>query len=279
MRIGVYVFGLASVAAGIMDLVWGEFEAAHQPIQALSDHIPGVKILAYIAAIWLIATGAAILWRSAARTGAVALAIIYFIFAAFLFPRFYTAPHFLGHHPGVYIGVLAGVGQQLILVVAAVIVYTSLGARDRLSGASLSLRAALIARWTFGLCSVDFGLAHLTGVHGVALMIPKWMPFGGDFWTIFTGTAFVLAGLAILSGILDVLAARLLALMLLVFSVFVLAPMIFAYPHNHIAWGGNAYNLAAVGAAWILADWLSTRRHPAQNLASPDNDLLRDPSS
>jgi len=44
---------------------------------------------------------------------------------------------------------------------------------------------------------------------------------GGNFWAILTGTAFALAGIAILSGILDVLAARLLALMLLVFSVFV----------------------------------------------------------
>ena len=99
MRIGVDVFGIASVAAGIMDLVWGEFEAAHQPIQALSDHVPGVKILAYIAAVWLIAAGAAIMWPATARAGAAALAIIYFIFAAFLFPRFYTAPHFLGHPP------------------------------------------------------------------------------------------------------------------------------------------------------------------------------------
>jgi hypothetical protein len=88
----------------------------------------------------------------------------------------------------------------------------------------------------------------------------------------------VLAGLAILSGILDALAARLLALMLLIFSALVLAPMVFAYPHNHIAWGGNAYNLAAVGAAWILADWLSTRRHPAQN-GYPLNDLVRNQSS
>ncbi len=254
MRIGVYVFGLASVAAGILDLVWGEFEAAHQPIQALSDHIPGVKILAYITAIWLMVAGAAILWRVTARAGAAALAVIYFIFGAFLFPRFYTAPHFLGHHPGVYIGVLASVGQQVILVIAAVIVYASPGV-----GSLLSPRAALIDRWTFGLCSVAFGLAHITGMQGVAPMIPGWMPFGGDFWVILTGVAFVLAGLAIISGILDVLAARLLALMLLIFSVFVLAPMIFAYPHNHIAWGGNAYNLAAVGAAWIFADWLATR--------------------
>jgi uncharacterized membrane protein YphA (DoxX/SURF4 family) len=279
MRIGVYVFGLASVAAGIMDLVWREFEAAHQPIQALSDHIPGVKMLAYIAAIWLIAGGAAVLWRATGRAGAAALAIIYFIFGAFLFPRFYTAPHFLGHRPGVYIGVLAGVGQQVILVIAAVIVYASQGAGNKLSGDSLSPGAPLIARWTFGVCSIDFGLAHLTGIDAVVPMIPKWMPFGGEFWTVLTGVAFVLAGLAIVSGVLDVLAARLLALMLLIFSAFVLAPTIFVYPYNHIAWGGNAYNLAAVGAAWIFADWLSTRRHPAQNLVIAQNDLIRNQSS
>ena len=201
MRIGVYVFGLASVAAGILDLVWGEFEAAHQPIQALSDHIPGVKVLAYIAATWLIVAGAAIQWRVTERAGAVALAIIYFIFGAFLFPRFYTAPHYLGHHPAVYIAVLASVAQQIILVVAALIVYGLAGVRR-----SLSPGAALIARWTFGLCSVVFGLGHLTAVRDVAPMIPKWMPFGGDFWIVLTGVAFVLAGVAIVSGILDVLA-------------------------------------------------------------------------
>ena len=85
---------------------------------------------------------------------------------------------------------------------------------------------------------------------------------------MFPGIAFVLAGLAILSGILDVLAARLVALMLLVFSALVLAPMIFAFPHDHVAWGGNAYNLTAVGAAWIVADWLATRQQPVQNQQS-----------
>jgi surface polysaccharide O-acyltransferase-like enzyme len=94
------------------------------------------------------------------------------------------------------------------------------------------------------------------------------MPFGGVFWAVLTGIAFVIAGLAILSGIRDVLAARLLALMLLVFSAFVLTPMIFALPRNHVAWGGNAYNLAAVGAAWIVADWLTTRHQPVANQQS-----------
>src|SRR5438270_14014170 len=91
VRGGLYLFAAGSIAAGILDLVWGDFEAAHQPIQALGDHIPGREILAYIAAIWLIAGGTAILWRRTARAGAWALGVIYFIFAAFWFPRFYTA--------------------------------------------------------------------------------------------------------------------------------------------------------------------------------------------
>jgi hypothetical protein len=51
MRIGLTVYGIASVAAGVLDLVWGEFEPDHQPIQAWGDHIPGVTVFAYIAAI------------------------------------------------------------------------------------------------------------------------------------------------------------------------------------------------------------------------------------
>jgi hypothetical protein len=53
--------------------------------------------------------------------------------------------------------------------------------------------------------------------------------------------------------------------MLLVFSVLVLTPPIFASPPDHAAWGANAYNLTALGAAWIVADWLATRRRLVQN--------------
>ena len=96
MRVGVIVYGLASAACGIMDFIWGDFDASHQPIQAFGDHIPGVKILAYITAIWMIAGGAGILWRRSARASGVALAIIYFVFAIFWLPRLYTAPTISG---------------------------------------------------------------------------------------------------------------------------------------------------------------------------------------
>jgi DMSO/TMAO reductase YedYZ heme-binding membrane subunit len=100
------IFGIASVAAGVLDLIWGEFESAHQPIQAWGDHIPGITILAYIAAFWLIAAGAAITVRRTAQAGAAALAILYAIFAVFPLPRLYTAPQFFGYRATVYIGVL-----------------------------------------------------------------------------------------------------------------------------------------------------------------------------
>ncbi|HEX4773848.1 MAG TPA: hypothetical protein VH351_23645, partial [Bryobacteraceae bacterium] len=195
MRAGVYVYAAGSIVAGILDLIWGDFENAHQPIQAFGDHIPGREILAYIAAIWLAAGGAAMLWRRTARAGAGALAVIYFIFAVFWLPRFYTAPHFFGFQIPVLIGLLVGVAQQLILVAAAAIVYASFAPRN---SAWLS-RAPLAVRSTFGLSSIAFGLAHFTSIRFVSAMVPKWMPLGGGFWAILSGIAFILAGIAILS--------------------------------------------------------------------------------
>ena len=252
-RVGVYVLGMATVAAGIFDLVWGDFDASHQPIQAFGDHIPGRELFAYITAVWMIAGGAAILWRRTAKAGAAALAVIYFIFAVFWLPRFYTAPHYLGFRITVFLGVLAGVGMELIVSAAGALTFGSLE-----TCSSSWPRTILITRWIFGLCSVDFGLAHLTGVADNAVYVPKWMPLGGEFWVIVTGICFVLAGLAILSGILDVLAARLLALEFLAFNAVALPQFIFAHPDGHAAWGGNAFNLALVAACWIFADSIAS---------------------
>src|SRR3984957_1113815 len=255
MKVGVAVYGVASAAAGGMDLIWGDFDSAHQPIQAFGDYIPGRGIFAYITAIWMIVGGVAILWRRSARAGGAALAIIYFVFTVFWLPRLYWAPHILGFRIPVFLGVLAGVGSQLIVVAAGALVYASLATHR-----SSWPRTILFARWIFGLCSIDFGLQHLTDLRDNIIYVPKWMPLGAEFWVIVTGICFVLAGLAILSGIQDVLAAWLLGLMFLAFNLFALPQFIFADPKDHAAWGGNAFNLALVAVCWILADALAIRR-------------------
>jgi uncharacterized membrane protein len=248
-NLGVYVYGIASAAAGIMDLIWGGFDADHQPIQAWGDHISGREIFAYITAVLMIAGGLAILWRRSAQAGGATLAFIYFVFTVFWLPRLYTAPQVLGFRVPVYIGVLGGVGSQLIAFAAGALVYASLATQR-----SSWPRTILFARWIFGLSSINFGLGHLTDLKDNIVYVPKWMPLEAHFWIIVTGICFVLAGLAILSGIQDVLAAWLLGLMFLTFNLIALPQFIFADPKDHAAWGGYAYNLAAVGAAWILAD-------------------------
>src|SRR5580692_12065511 len=262
-RAGLILYGLASAACGIMDFIWGDFDASHQPIQAFGDHIPGVTMLAYITAAWMIAGGLAILLRRSARAGGAALAVLYFVFAIFWLPRLYTAPHYLGFRIPVFIGVTAGIGIELIACAGGALVYASLAPRS-----SSWPRTILITRWIFALCAINFGLNHLDAVADNLFFVPKWMPLGQGFWVILTGICFVLAGLAILSRIQDVLAARLLALLFFAFNVFSLPQFIFADPKNHAAWGGNAFNLALVGATWIFADAIATRNQSVQSQQS-----------
>ena len=252
---GVYLFALATIAAGLLDLIWGEFEAAHQPIGGLGDNIPGQKIFAYITAVWMIFAGAAILWRRTRRSGALSAAFIYLVFGLFWLPRFYTAPKILGFRLTLFIGLLAGMFTQLMVVAGALVLYSSFAP----SSSYWQQKTRAIAHLVIGLAAVLFGVVHLTGVQGVAQMVPKWMPLGGSFWVVVSGVAFLLAGLAILSGILNRLAAHLLALMIVVFEI-ILIPMIFANPGNHIAWGSNAYSLAAAGAVWIFASSIGSHQ-------------------
>jgi len=261
------VLGMAAFATGITNLIWGAFDPAEEPIAAWGNNLSGNGIFADVVAILLIAGGAALLWRSAVPFGATVLAMCYLLFTTFCLPRLVTAPHYLGWLHA--IGAAVGVGQNAVVVAAATILYALSTARRSLQLENLTQ----IARWIFGFFTIIFGLGHLTSVGSVAAMVPKWMPLGGNFWAIVTGIAFVLAGIGILCGVLDVLAARLLALMLLIFSLLALAPLIFSYPHDHAAWGVNVYNIAAIGAALILAEWLARRqpelREPLKKSLSP----------
>lgn len=88
-------------------------------------------------------------------------------------------------------------------------------------------------------------------------MVPAWLPPGTHFWAYLTGGCHVLAGLALLSGIQALLAARLLVAMFLGFGLLVWLPQLFAAPGTHLAWAGNAINFALAGAAWAVASMLA----------------------
>ena len=273
MKVGVWFYGLGTVLTGILDIAWGAFDPSHQPIKSLGINLPGQHILAYAAGIWLVAAGLAILWRRSARLGAAASAIAYLIFATFWLARYYAGIHVLGWKISVLLGVTFGLAQQLMLVAPAVIVYVSAASPDSL----LQKRAAIAARWMLGMPPVIFGLFHFIGLRVFASIVPHWMSFG-YFWAALTGIAFFLAGCAICSGIMDVLATRLLALMLLLFEGFVEIPPIFIRPHNQATWGGAVYNVTAIGACWIFAEFLASRTDRGRRTGTARNESMSHPN-
>jgi uncharacterized membrane protein len=268
MKAGIWFYGLGTALAGILDIAWRDFDASHQPIKALGN-VPGQSILACVAGVWLVAAGLAVLWRRGVRIGAAASAIAYLAFAALWLFRYYAGVHALGWRIDVLLGVLFGLGQQLMLVAPAVIIYVS----DARTNSQMQTRATIAARWMLGLPPVVFGLLHLVGLHTFARIVPQWLRFG-NFWAALTGIAFILAGVAICSGIKDVMAARLLALMLLLFEGLVEVPPIFIRLHNQATWGAAVYNLPAIGACLIFAEFLASRADqeridPARTVAEP----------
>lgn len=255
MKAGVYLYGLATVLFGVLDLVWGQFEKSHQPIQPLVEHMPGQQFLAYVAAVWMIAAGLAILWRRSVRMGAAASAVLYSIFAACWLLRFYNAIHAVGWRMDIVFGLVFSTSEAVFLIAPGVIVYVLTRPNDSVSHE----RAGVAARWMLGLPPIFFGLGHLIGLRFFATLVPKWLPFG-TAWAALTGVAFLLAGVAICLRRLDVLAARLLALMLLVFEFLVEIPPIFTRLHNLETWGAAVYNLVAIGGLWIFAEFVVSRR-------------------
>src|ERR1044071_2097046 len=217
-NLGNRVYGLGAVALGLVGLVWGDFATVWQPVQALPFTVPYRTALAYVAAAGLLLAGVAVQWRRSAAAGLLVLAILYFIFALLWMPRVIGYPQLFG--------TWAGFLEEFALVAAALVVYASLLPR----GSAGQIRTARVGRLSFGVCVLSFGLSHFFAIPQTAAMVPGWIPPGQQFWAVATGVAHLLAGLAILSGVLDVLGSRLLTVMLAAFGALVWAPALFAQP-------------------------------------------------
>ncbi len=252
-NLGIYVYGVGAIALGVIGLVCSDFATNWQRVPG---NIPHREALAYIAAVYEFFGGVAILWRRTTQAGAVMLTILYSIFALLWVPRILGSPQ-------VY-DVWANFFEQLSLVIAGVVAYVSLAPPDSVWAG----RTAQISR-SYGICVISFALEHLFYISGTASFVPKWIPPGQLFWAIATAILFLLAAIAILSGILASLASRLLTTMIVGFEALVWAPKLFASPHVHFSWAGNAICLALAGAAWVVADSISKSRKACPKLQKP----------
>ncbi len=251
LYLGRHVFGLAAIVFGVITLVWHDFNGWQQ-IRALGN-VPHREILMYIAAAIQLFGGITIQWSKTARAGALALGVMYLIFALLWVP-------FIIAKPQVY-DVWGNFFEQFSLVSGALIVYATV---DRSNTAP---RLARVGYVFFGTCVVSFTLEQLFYLSGTASFVPKWIPPGQMFWAISTTIAFALAAIAILSGHFALLASRLVTVMVVGFGLLVWLPAPFADPHKLFNWAGNAQNLAITGAAWIVTDFLRNSHSLSMTLA------------
>jgi uncharacterized membrane protein YphA (DoxX/SURF4 family) len=257
-KLGSRVYGLGAVALGVVGLVWGDFATNWEPIQALPFAVPHREALAYAAAACLLSAGLAVQWRPSAKAGLLALAVIYLLFAMLWLPRVIGFPQLFGTWGGML--------EEMAPAAAGAVACASLLP----CGSAAATWAERIGRLWFGVCAVSFGVVHFTAIPQTATMVPEWIPPGQTFWAWATGVAHLLAGVAILTGVLAALASRLLTAMLVGFGALVWVPILFANPRAHTAWAGNAVNLTLIGAAWVVADSIASRKRLAQERSETD---------
>lgn len=242
--IGRSVYGAAAIALGLVGLVFGDFAGVWQPFP---DDAPSRQAIAYTVATVFVVGGGLALWPRTAGLGAALCAALYAMFAGFwLTMRLLPQPQEMVFYNGV--------AEQLAMAMGGVAVFAAQ------SEADWSGRVAQGAQLIFGLCLLTFGTAHFVYVSETAGMVPAWLPPDQRTWAMVTGGAHVAAGLALLSGIFALPAARLLTAMFIGFGLLVWAPMLAGDFRDHINWAGNAINLTLVGAAWVIADSIAQRR-------------------
>ncbi len=240
--LGIYVYGASAIALGLIGLAWRDFAVNWQHVQ---PSVPHRVALAIVAAVCEILGGAALFWRPTARAGAALLTLLFAIYVSLWMPEVLKAP-------GVYDN-WGNFFEELSAFLGGLAAFALLAPRN----SAWADKEHLVAR-IYGICPVSFGLVHFIYLKPAASFVPTWIPPGQTFWAVATAIFFLMAAAAILSGILAVLAARLLTAMIIGFELLAWLPRLIATPHNHFLWSGNAIGTMLGAAAWVVADALAT---------------------
>src|SRR5262249_7140095 len=120
------------------------------------------------------------------------------------------------------------------------------------------------ARVLLGIALIPCGLAHFAYAHETAAYVPAWLPAHLG-WAYATGTGFIAAAAAILSGVRARLAAVLVTFMMAAFTLLVWLPALIAAPGKRLPWTAFFISLAITAGAWVIADAYERLGAPARS--------------
>ena len=239
LQADVLFYALGAIGLGLTGLAFGDFARQIQPVPAW---VPFRTALSYLSAALIVGAGGAALtsrWRLAGITG---LAAIFTVWALLLKTSVIAAaPSIVGAWLG-----FAEIGSLAIAGLMAASSLSGLGGDHGQQGLRIG----------YGLCAIVFGLCHYVYADITASMVPEWLP-ERHFWAYLTGAGHLAAGLALISGVLARLAARMLGVMMGSFVLLVHLPDTMAQPNSHGVWAIQCLALALAGAAWLVGGVLA----------------------
>src|SRR5580698_7180292 len=240
-NLGLYVFGGAAIFLGLLGLVSGDFATTWQNV---GPNIPLRIPLAYLTAVVELAGGIALLLPRTGRAGALTLTIVYSAFMLLWVPKAFVN---LGNYDPI-----GNVFEEFALVSAGLVLCAIFSP----AGSSIARRQPFFVL-LFGVCPISFGIVHIIDMPGLLGWIPGWLPPTKMFWAYATTMGFFGAAVAILTGIMAPLAARLLTAEIVIFELLFWIPNVYNGPRNHFNWAGNGISIAIAGAAWVVSDAIS----------------------
>jgi uncharacterized membrane protein YphA (DoxX/SURF4 family) len=240
-NLGLYVYSGAAIFLGLLGLVSGDFATTWQNV---GSSVPLRVPLAWLSATIELAGGIALLIPRAARAGALTLTIFYSVCTLLWVPKAFVN---LGNYDPI-----GNVFEEFALVAAGLVLCAIFSP----AGSFLARRRSFFVL-LFGVCPISFGIVHIMDMPGLLGAIPDWLPPTRMFWAYATTLGFFGAAVAILTGIMAPLAARLLTVEIVIFEFLFWIPRLSADPHNHFNWAGNAISIALTGAAWVVSDAIS----------------------
>lgn len=237
------------IALALLGLAYGDFALQWQPVDA---SLPGRDVLAYAAAIIMLAGGIGLLFERTAALSARVLFPYLLLWLVLKLRGIIAAPLMEGTWLGFgEIAVLASGGWVLFARAMTLPKH----AKFRFMTGDRGVR---IAQLFFGFWVIPIGISHFMYVGQTAALVPAWLPFRAG-WAYLTGAGHIAAGIGVLFSIRPRLAARLEAAMIGVFTILVWVPQVISRPEVRINWTAMIISLAITAGAWVLAESIGDR--------------------